>query len=194
MHYFPFRPAEKIVASWTAAERVDQNNGCLYVIPGSHKGPLYEHTYPNVRVDDSFTHKVLIKFVFQGIKNKLYHGVQGLDHLKKHYVVMDKGDTVFFHPHLLHGSGPNRTQVFTTEKIYHWINKFHPPNFQGFRKAISCHYADSNCYFVDVRGSIQEEVAKEIESQAKRYGIEDPKFEVSNNILYIRQNRVSKNL
>lgn len=112
MHYFPFRPAEKIVASWTAVERVDQNNGCLYVIPASHKGPLYEHTYPNVRVDDSFTHKVFIKLIFQGIKNKLYHGVQGLDHLKKHYVVMDKGDTVFFHPHLLHGSGPNRTQVW----------------------------------------------------------------------------------
>lgn len=48
MHYFPFKPADKIVASWTAIERVDGNNGCLYVVPGSHKGPLYEHTYPDV--------------------------------------------------------------------------------------------------------------------------------------------------
>jgi ectoine hydroxylase-related dioxygenase (phytanoyl-CoA dioxygenase family) len=33
---------------------------------------------------------------------------------------LDLGDTVFFHPILIHGSGPNRTQ--------------------GFRKAISTHY------------------------------------------------------
>lgn len=24
-------------------ERVDQRNGCLFVVPGSHKGDLYEH-------------------------------------------------------------------------------------------------------------------------------------------------------
>jgi hypothetical protein len=93
LHYFPFRPAEKIAASWTAMERVDENNGCLYVVPGTHKGQLYEHTYPD------------------GYKNKLYHGIHGLDHLKKVHVVMEKGDTVFFHPVLLHGSGPNCTKV-----------------------------------------------------------------------------------
>lgn len=49
MHYFPFKPADKIVASWTAIERVDEKNGCLYVVPGSHKGPLYQHTYPDVK-------------------------------------------------------------------------------------------------------------------------------------------------
>lgn len=132
MHYFPFRPADKIVASWTAVERVDERNGCLYVIPGSHKGPLYEHTYP------------------EGFKNKMYHGVQGMDHVPKKFVIMEKGDTVFFHPHLLHGSGPNKTQ--------------------GFRKAISCHYADSNCQFINVKGTIQENIAEEIEERAKRLG------------------------
>ncbi|EFA06775.2 phytanoyl-CoA dioxygenase, peroxisomal [Tribolium castaneum] len=132
LHYFPFRPADRIAASWTAMERVDENNGCLYVIPGSHKWELYPHTYP------------------QGYKNRLYHGVQGLDHLPKVNVVMEKGDTVFFHPILLHGSGPNRTK--------------------GFRKAISCHYADSNCYFIDVRGTLQEHIAEEIETLAKKKG------------------------
>jgi ectoine hydroxylase-related dioxygenase (phytanoyl-CoA dioxygenase family) len=29
-------------------ERVDENNGCLYVVPGTHKGQLFEHTYPDV--------------------------------------------------------------------------------------------------------------------------------------------------
>ncbi|KAJ3665675.1 hypothetical protein Zmor_001161 [Zophobas morio] len=49
LHYFPFRPAERMAASWTAMERVDESNGCLYVVPGSHKGDLHQHSYPNVR-------------------------------------------------------------------------------------------------------------------------------------------------
>ncbi|KAJ8964872.1 hypothetical protein NQ314_004554 [Rhamnusium bicolor] len=133
LHYFPFRPADRIVASWTALERVDEQNGCLYVIPGSHKGSLYKHDYP------------------KGYKNAMYHGVQGYDHLAKVHVVMAKGDTVFFHPILLHGSGPNYTQ--------------------GFRKAISCHYADSkNSYFIDVHGTSQENIAHEIEEVARKKG------------------------
>lgn len=57
LHYFPFRPANDIVCAWTAMERsflfspfpnlfssrVNKSNGCLVVIPGSHKGELLEH-------------------------------------------------------------------------------------------------------------------------------------------------------
>ncbi|KAH1015172.1 phytanoyl-CoA dioxygenase, peroxisomal [Dendroctonus ponderosae] len=136
--YFPFRPPNKIVASWTALERVDESNGCLYVISGSHKGPMYEHTYP------------------EGFRKPMYLGVQGFDHLKKTFVIMEKGDTVFFHPHILHGSGPNRTQ--------------------GFRKAISCHYADSNCEFIDVRGTSQEQLAVELEATAQKLGLTSTNF------------------
>lgn len=44
--YFPFRPAERIVCSWTAMEKVNRSNGCLVVLPGSHKGELLEHGTP----------------------------------------------------------------------------------------------------------------------------------------------------
>ncbi|XP_074037113.1 phytanoyl-CoA dioxygenase, peroxisomal isoform X2 [Leptinotarsa decemlineata] len=132
LHYFPCRPANRIVASWTAMERVDERNGCLYVIPGSHTGPLYKHDYP------------------EGSKNALYHGVQGMDHLPKVNVVMEKGDSVFFHPLLLHGSGPNFTK--------------------GFRKAISCHYADSNCTLINVSNTTQENLAKEVEDVVEKRG------------------------
>ncbi|XP_023024536.2 phytanoyl-CoA dioxygenase, peroxisomal isoform X3 [Leptinotarsa decemlineata] len=122
LHYFPFRPANKIVTAWTAMERLDEKNGCLHVIPGSHNGPLYNHEYP------------------EGNKHKLYHEVTGMNHLPKLHVIMEKGDTIFFHSLLLHGSGPNFTK--------------------GFRKAISCHYADSNCTFMDINYG---RMAKEIE-------------------------------
>ncbi|XP_049480565.1 phytanoyl-CoA dioxygenase, peroxisomal isoform X2 [Panthera uncia] len=46
LHYFPFRPSNRIVAAWTAMEQVNRNNGCLSVLPGTHKGCLKPHSYP----------------------------------------------------------------------------------------------------------------------------------------------------
>eukprot|EP00061_Rhincodon_typus_P015712 g43542.t1 len=97
LHYFPFRPADQIVCAWTAMERVDRNNGCLVVLPGTHKGRLEQHDYPE----------------WKGGVNKMYHGILDYDpsHSRVH-LVMEKGDTVFFHPLLIHGSGTNQTQGF----------------------------------------------------------------------------------
>lgn len=50
LHYFPTRPPNKIVCAWTAMEEVNRENGCLVAIPGSHKGPLLEHDYPDWEV------------------------------------------------------------------------------------------------------------------------------------------------
>lgn len=104
LHYFPFRPADRIVCSWTAMERITPDNGCLIVLPGTHKGVLHQHDYPDWE---------------KGV-NKMYHGVRGYDNHPVVELPMEKGDTVFFHPILIHGSGMNKTN--------------------GFRKAISCHY------------------------------------------------------
>lgn len=43
---------------------------------------------------------------------------------------------------------------------------------QRYRKAISCHYAATSCVYGETSGTLQEEVAKEIESMAKRKGVE----------------------
>ena len=45
--YFPFRPAERIVATWTALERCTRENGCLAVVPGTHHGELLRHENPD---------------------------------------------------------------------------------------------------------------------------------------------------
>lgn len=43
----------------------------------------------------------------------MYHEIKTnkYDNKKKIFLKMDKGDTVFFHPLLVHGSGVNKTQV-----------------------------------------------------------------------------------
>jgi len=107
--YFPFRPADRIVASWTALQPVTRENGCLVVVPGTHRGALLEHE----DVDWEYV-------------NSGYWGVKGVgDDADRVHLEMEPGDTVFFHPVILHGSGRNRTE--------------------GFRRAISCHYASTRC-------------------------------------------------
>ncbi|XP_044533207.1 phytanoyl-CoA dioxygenase, peroxisomal isoform X2 [Gracilinanus agilis] len=89
----------------------------------------------------------------QGGVNIMFHGIQDYDiNQPRTHLVMEKGDTVFFHPLLIHGSGRNKTQ--------------------GFRKAISCHFASSNCYYTDVKGTSQENIEKEIQNIIeKKYGL-----------------------
>lgn len=50
-------------------------------------------------------------FNSKGAVNKMYHGIQGYDSHAVVNIEMEKGDTVFFHPLLVHGSGPNLTKV-----------------------------------------------------------------------------------
>ncbi|XP_014804611.1 PREDICTED: phytanoyl-CoA dioxygenase, peroxisomal-like [Calidris pugnax] len=135
LHYFPFRPAARIVCSWTAMERADQDNGCLIVQPGTHKQHLKPHGYPQ----------------WEGKTNKLFHGLLDEDEkTPKVHLVMEKGDTVFFHPLLIHGSGINKTS--------------------GFRKSISCHFASSECHYIDVKNTSQEHLEKElVEMVRKKY-------------------------
>jgi phytanoyl-CoA hydroxylase len=107
--YFPFRPADKIIATWTALEPATRENGCLVVLPGSHKGELLPHE----NVDWEFV-------------NGGYWGAKGIgSDAERVYLEMDSGDTVFFHPILIHGSGRNRSD--------------------GPRRAISAHYGSMEC-------------------------------------------------
>lgn len=136
LNYFPFRPADLVVCSWTAMEPVNRQNGCLVVVPGTHRGELLPHGYPE----------------WAGGVNKMYHGIKDYsDNLPRVHLEMERGDTVFFHPILIHGSGANRTS--------------------GFRKAISCHYAASECQYFDVKGTLQEDIAKEVLEVAARRGL-----------------------
>jgi phytanoyl-CoA hydroxylase len=113
--YFPFRPADGIVAAWTAIDRCTPENGCLVAVPGSHRGPLLEHANPD----------------WEWL-NRGYFGARGVGaDTERVHLEMEPGDTVFFHPLLLHGSGHNRTE--------------------GYRRSISAHYASARCRYLDDR-------------------------------------------
>lgn len=107
--YFRIRPAERIVGTWTAISETTRENGCLAVLPGSHRGELLRHGDPD------WEH---VNRGFLGVGEE----VAGSE---RHYVEMQPGDTLFFHPLLIHGSGHNRSD--------------------NFRRAISAHFASDAC-------------------------------------------------
>lgn len=118
--YFPFRPADAIVGTWTALQPCTRENGCLVVVPGSHTGGLLPHGNPDW------------EYV-----NFLYLGAKGAgEHTERVHLEMEPGDTVFFHPLLLHGSGRNRSR--------------------GFRRAVSAHYASAACRYIPGREPVAE--------------------------------------
>jgi phytanoyl-CoA hydroxylase len=110
--YFPFRPAAAIVAAWTALDACTRENGCLVAVPGTHRGELLAHENPD------WEHL-----------NTGYFGATGVGAgAERVHLEMAPGDTVFFHPLLLHGSGRNRSDA---------------P-----RPSISAHYASPACRFL----------------------------------------------
>jgi phytanoyl-CoA hydroxylase len=57
--------------------------------------------------------------------NRGFHGIQDIDRSRRVHVEMEPGDTLLFHPLLVHGSGRNRGD--------------------DFRRAISVHFAAAGC-------------------------------------------------
>jgi len=113
LRYFALRPADKIVASWTAISACHRENGCLAIIPGSHRGGLGRHGDPDWEY---------VNFGF--------FALQDADTNARVHIEMKPGDTLLFHPLLVHGSGRNRSH--------------------DFRRAISTHYASVDCERPDV--------------------------------------------
>ena len=115
--YFPFLPSERIVCAWTALQHVHRNNGCLCVIPGTHKrhGQVLPHAHPQP---------------WHGPVNKAYYGLQLPDNGKditallsrRLHLEMAPGDTVFFHPLLVHGSGANLSDTNRRSMQVHYCN------------------------------------------------------------------------
>ncbi len=108
LRYFRLRPAEKIVGVWTAMLEANRRNGCLSVLPGSHRQGLLEHGSPDW------------DYVNHG-----FYGINGVDLDNRVHVELQPGDTLLFHPLLVHGSGTNKSDAF--------------------RRAISVHYAAADC-------------------------------------------------
>ncbi|KAK4874478.1 hypothetical protein RN001_013838 [Aquatica leii] len=93
-YYFPFGPVNSIVTVWAAIDSSNVENGCLFVLPGTHKNNLLPHKNG------------------KGTKNVGYYEIVNYNKVNLCHLIMEQGDTVFLHPLLAHGSGANLTKNF----------------------------------------------------------------------------------
>ncbi len=103
---------DTLIGTWLALDRADEETGCLWVVPGSNHEPIYP--------DDERGSLVHAEGVFADLgpvenASDLDDEVNTLARVAAQYdpplpVVVQPGDVVFFHPHLLHRSHPNRSR------------------------------------------------------------------------------------
>ncbi|MBS1714230.1 MAG: phytanoyl-CoA dioxygenase family protein [Armatimonadetes bacterium] len=102
-HYLRAEPGT-CVAAWLAVDACDDDNGCMQVVPRSHRLPLLCHVPADT--ERSFTSQTIP--VPEG-----YEPVSA---------VMEAGDVLFFHGNLIHGSGPNASDTrFRRALIAHYV-------------------------------------------------------------------------
>lgn len=93
-----FRELEtSYVQTFVAIDRNTVENGCLKVYPGSHTMGLLDLPADRSVLDQDYENASLEQY--------------GLDPERVVNVLLEPGDVVMWTPHLLHGSGPNRSPV-----------------------------------------------------------------------------------
>ncbi len=95
---------ETTVGTWTAIDVATVDNGCLYVIPGSHKIGILEHVELEGSQQQEFKQAV-------GAKDE--DGVA---------VEIPPGSVIFFDNRILHKSTDNSTEGFRRSNIAHYIS------------------------------------------------------------------------
>ena len=92
------------VGTWTAIDAADRGNGCLYVIPGSHLGPVVEHDELEGSQQSEF---------------KLARNTRNEDGVA---LEAEPGAVIWFHSHLLHKSTDNHSGRFRRSYVSHYLS------------------------------------------------------------------------
>jgi ectoine hydroxylase-related dioxygenase (phytanoyl-CoA dioxygenase family) len=101
--YFPFSPPRPVVGAWLAVTAATLENGCLHVVPGSHREPVHDHV-PDRR------------------PNANYGYVEIVDHdlSSEVPVLLAPGDLLLFDSHLMHFSTDNVSTGVRAAMVYHY--------------------------------------------------------------------------
>jgi phytanoyl-CoA hydroxylase len=122
-YYFNFDQQPQ-VGLWLAISEATLENGCLWVLPGSHRQPVMTHV-PDRRAG----------------ANQGYLEILGLDEADAIPVIMQPGDLLVFHSYLLHKSSDNCSTARRAAMVYHYgragsIN-LAPPETQAIQNLVT---------------------------------------------------------
>jgi phytanoyl-CoA hydroxylase len=101
-YYFLFgnRPQ---VGIWLAVTEATLANGCLHVMPGSHRERVHEHV-PDRRPDAQYGYTEIVDY----------------DMSNSVPVLMQPGDLLVFHSHLMHRSTDNESKGIRAAMVWHY--------------------------------------------------------------------------
>jgi len=103
--YFAIQP-RSLVTCWIALDNVNLENGCMWVIPGSHQGELHDHSQPwdlGGRID-------------------MQVPMEKIDRSRETPITLSAGGCSFHHSMLLHRSGPNQTESHRRGLAIHYMS------------------------------------------------------------------------
>ena len=100
--YFPFDHSPE-VGLWLAVTESTLENGCLFVVPGSHREPVHQHI-PDRRPSSNFGY-------FEIVDHDMSAAVP---------VLMKPGDLLVFHSRLMHQSRDNLSNQLRAAMVYHF--------------------------------------------------------------------------
>ncbi len=102
---------ETLIGAWLALDRADEENGCLWVVPGSNHEPIYPDAGRGslIHTEGAFADLQLVEQT-----SNMDDQLNTLSRVVAKYpppvpVPVAPGDVVFFHSHLLHRSHTNRS-------------------------------------------------------------------------------------
>jgi phytanoyl-CoA hydroxylase len=101
-YYFYFTQQPQ-VGVWVALSRATLENGCLWVLPGSHVHRIHTHV-PDRRSE----------------ANQGYLEIVDQDTSARVPVLMEPGDVLFFHSYLMHMSTDNKADERRAAMVYHY--------------------------------------------------------------------------
>ena len=102
--YFLCHPDDDVITAWIALDDVDESNGCLRYIEGSHLGPILNH---------------------EPLPNEGYNkvpAVELIDLKKETAACVKKGGVVFHHCKTLHTSHRNNSSNWRRGYATHWVS------------------------------------------------------------------------
>jgi chlorinating enzyme len=100
--YFPFEPDAQL-GVWLAVTEATLENGCLHVLPGSHMEPVQVH----VRDERPGSNYGYLEIVDHDMSGAIP-------------VLMQPGDLLVFHSHLMHRSTDNVSAGIRAAMVYHY--------------------------------------------------------------------------
>lgn len=101
--YFRCQPADEVLTAWIALDDVDESNGCLRYIDGSHRMPMLEHA------------------AVAGEQYNITPAEDDIDLSLEVAAPVPRGGVVFHHGQALHTSHPNRSDRWRRGYATHWV-------------------------------------------------------------------------